>query len=250
MPLRSDFLAFACLLFAASACVGDQPTAAESETTGTSAPGENTSGTTGEAACIPGYEGCACAPEGACLSGLACYSNLCVDPGGDTSAGGSDDPPASTSSEATTTSGALDTSTGDASTGAASQDSSSSTTAPVPECLDGDNYCADNNFQTCVEGNWEVVTCQEQCALTGYDSPGCAGTDACTCEGFTDEVCSSAAYNLCICADLDYGIPCDQEQWGVFYDECFQMLNDYVECFYDFPIDTPDDCVPAETACL
>lgn len=246
MPTR---YLLACILL--SACGGDNAPAADDDTTSAMPPGDGTSttvdATTG--GCVAGYEGCPCAADGACLSGLACYSNLCVDPGIATSTSG---PDPTTGSEPGTTTRADDgtSSTGDGSPSTGSSEGSSSTTEATPECLEGDNYCAVDQFQTCVGGVWEQTSCEDHCLLSGYHSPGCASADACTCDGFADDVCQEAAYNLCICADLDYGIPCTQDQWNEFYDECFNMVNDYVLCFYDYPIVMATDCGPAEDACL
>lgn len=248
MPLSRHLLA--CILVMA-ACGGDSASVAEVtgdaesgvDTTSVPVPDDGTSTAGDTDVCHAGYEGCPCTPDGVCLSGLTCLSNLCVDPG-----------TAAETSAADTTTGTDDGTTtiadGTTTAGDASGDGSSSTTEPMPECLEADNYCADSQFQTCVGGFWQVSTCEEHCLLTGYHSTGCASSDACECEGFADEVCEEASYNLCICADLDYGIPCDQEQWNTFFDECFQELNEYVECFYDYPIDSADDCAPAEAACL
>lgn len=57
-------------------------------TTACGSPNENTAdpssstnepGTTSDDACTPGYEGCACV-DSACLAGLVCLSDLCVEP--------------------------------------------------------------------------------------------------------------------------------------------------------------------------
>lgn len=244
MPISRHLLA--CILVMA-ACGGDGAAAAEvtgdaeSGVDTTSAPPAGDGSSTGEhpAVCPPGYEGCACTSDGLCLSGLACLSNLCVDPGTAAETSAAD---ASTGNDAGTTTGADGTTT----TG----DESSSTTEPEPECLEADNYCADSQLQTCVGGFWQVSTCEEHCLLTGYHATGCENSDGCHCEGFADDVCEEASYNLCVCADLDFGLPCNQDQWNEFYDQCFQELNEYVECFYDYPITTPADCAPAEATCL
>jgi hypothetical protein len=235
-----------------AACGADDAPADDEDTTGVE-PGDESG------ACIPGYEGCACAPGDVCLGELACLSQICVDmgPSAETSTGGADTTPAeeSTGGEETSTSSPV---TADGST---SQESSttepastdeSSTTALEPVCFEGDNYCnaEDSMFMTCVEGQWQESTCVEQCALTGYGSPGCADTDGCLCEGFTDIACEEGSLGLCYCAEVDFAIPCTTEQWTEFYDQCIAGV-DYAVCFIDYPyIDGPPDCAAAEAACL
>lgn len=249
-PKSGRFLLTMLGLALLSGCGADDDPAQEGdEESGTEASAD-------DAVCTPGYEGCACAMD-TCLAGLQCLSGLCVDAGPlegtsedtapaeeSTEEGESSTSAPLTAGEESTTSGGEESTTSESST------EESSTTEPEPECLEGDNYCAEATFQTCVEGQWQVQTCQENCAPLGYDSPGCASTDACTCEGFTDPVCESGAYNLCICADIDFAIPCTDEQLHEFYDQCIQMANEYVECFADYPIDEVADCAPAENACL
>lgn len=194
--------------------------------------------TTDDAVCHAGYEKCPCL-DGLCLDGLVCLSDLCVQPAPEPSSEGGE--------ESSSTSASGD----DSSTGAGESSSEdSSTTMALEPCLDDDNYCDSGTLQTCDNGYWEYMPCPDWCALSGYDSPGCLTADACECEGYADPTCYDGAFNLCICADIDFNIPCTDEQLKIFYDECWTMANTYVECFSAYPIDEVADCAPAEAACL
>jgi hypothetical protein len=240
------------LILVLAACGGGEATA-----TGDTSSSDGT----GPSACTPGYEACACM-AGACLDGLVCLSDLCVAPvdvdtgPGESSGPGTTDTPTTATSDDGSSSTDAPSSTESSSTTAPSGDDESSsggsseTTMAPPECLEGDNYCLDAELQTCVGGVWQQSSCADACALTGYLSPGCASADACLCEGYADEVCYDGAYNLCICADIDFDIPCTDEQLQIFFDECIGEVNTYVECFADYPIDEVADCAPAEDACL
>lgn len=216
---------------------------ATGDTTSSETSSSGSVASTGETECYAGYERCPCM-DGLCLDGLVCLSDLCVQPAPETSStdGGESD---------TTSAVVGDDSTDSGSTGIETSSSEESgTTVIPPECLDDDNYCDDDTLQTCVDGFWQLTTCSDWCAQTGYESPGCATADGCLCEGYADDLCYDGAYNLCICADIDYAIPCTEEQLQIFYDECWTMANDYVACFSDFPIDEVADCAPAESVCL
>lgn len=243
---HSEYLLLSLVL---AACSGD-----ETPVVGDSSSGDGT----GPSACIPGYEACPCM-AGACLDGLVCLSELCVAPAdadtgpGESTGPSTTDATAGTSSDGSST-GAPSSTESSGTTAAlddeSSSDGSSETTVAPPECLEGDNYCGDAELQTCVDGVWQHSSCADVCALTGYMSPGCASADACLCEGYADEICYDGAYNLCICADIDFDIPCTDQQLQDFYDECIGQVNDYVLCFADYPIDEVADCAPAEDACL
>lgn len=207
--------------------------------------------------CTPGYEGCACTLEGVCLAGLTCASMLCVDLGAQESSTGA--PLDTTTSETTgttapvaessTSESAETESTSEVDVGSSSSEASG-TTEIEPVCPEGDNYCDMETamHQTCVDGQWQVASCVEHCNLVGYDSPGCANTDSCTCVGFIDDACADGALGLCYCADVVYGVPCDMNSWIDFYDECFLGTTEYAVCWIDYPYtgggydcDTPID---------
>lgn len=192
--------------------------------------------TTSDDVCHAGYEKCPCM-DGLCLDGLVCLSDLCVQPAIE---GSSEDGESSTST------------VGDSSSdGAGSSSDESSTTAVFDDCLDHDNYCDGNVLQVCDDGYWEYTTCDDVCAEDGYLSPGCATPDACLCEGYADATCDVGAWNLCVCAELDYDIPCTAAQQQEFYDECWTGAQAYVECFAaGGMIDEYADCAPLEDACL
>lgn len=252
MPTTSRFRPVLVLaLFAA--CGGDDDPAQGEDDSSTNASAD-------DGVCTPGYEGCACAMD-TCLAGLQCFSGLCVDAGPLETTNGEDTTPAEESSEddestsAPLTVGEESTTSSDeesTTTAVESSSEESTTTEPEPECLEGDNYCAEGEFQTCVEGQWQYSTCQEYCEPLGYDSPGCASTDGCTCEGFIDQPCADGSLGLCYCAEVDFAIPCTTEQWTEFYDQCIAEV-DYAVCFIDYPWtgDPADiDCAAAEAACL
>ena len=247
MPTR-PCMAGMLVLTCAIACGGDNATTLEEETTTGAATTTTTTTTTAntepiEEECTPGYEGCACAEGDLCLAGLSCLSQLCVDAG---------QPGTTTDAEGSTTSALTAEDSGSTTSSATTpsdESSSSETTAVEPECLEGDNYCADGEIQTCVDGFWDVRTCEEHCLLIGYHSPGCANADGCTCEGFADTPCENGSLGLCYCAEIDFGLLCDMEQWTEFYDQCIAGV-DYAVCFIDYPYDGGNiDCATAEAAC-
>jgi hypothetical protein len=226
-------------VLALAACGGG--TEAGDTTSDTSSGGAIAS--TGEAVCYLGYEKCPCM-DGLCLDGLVCLSDLCVQPAPETSS--------SEGGESSTTSAVVgDGSSDSSSTGIDASSSEESTTTVIPpECLDDDNYCDDDMLQTCVDGFWQLTTCSDWCAQTGYLSPGCDTADGCLCEGYADDTCYDGAYNICVCADIDFDIPCTDEQLQIFFDQCWTMENEFVECFSAYPIDEVADCAPAEAVCL
>jgi hypothetical protein len=211
--------------------------------------------------CILGHERCGCM-AGACLEGLVCLSDLCVAPAeaetstSDASTGidtvsdeSTSDPIDPTTDPGTTTDATEDTSTDDgAETSTDDGATESSTGDPEPACLHGDNYCDDGTFQTCTDdGQWEVSSCVEHCALLGYDSPGCASHDACNCEGFIDDFCYEALVTLCICYPAQF--ECDEEQAEEFYDLCIAG-NETLLCYGQFPYESQQaTCGPANAAC-
>lgn len=209
--------------------------------------------------CVLGHERCGCM-AGACLDGLVCLSDLCVTPAMAETTAAAESTGVDTLDDESTSDTPDDTSTTDDPTSAestgddASESSTddganeSSTGTPEPVCLQGDNYCDDNMFQTCTDdGQWEVSTCQERCALVGYDSPGCASHDACTCDGFIDDFCYGAVYTLCVCNSNIY--ECDNEQVYEFYDLCIQE-HEILVCFGGFPYVSQQTCGPANAACF
>ena len=229
------------LLLAACGDGGGSATgdATSGESTSSSDPSSTTAttSTTGEGECYAGYEKCPCM-EGLCLDGLVCLSDLCVQPAIEASSEDGE------SSSTTAIEGSSESSTDESSS------EESSTTVVPDNCLDEDNYCDDNILQTCDDGFWQYTSCSDWCALSGYMSPGCATPDSCLCDGYNDDFCYDGAYNLCVCADIDFDIPCTEEQLKIFYDQCWTMENDYVACFNAYPIDEVADCAPAEAACL
>jgi hypothetical protein len=177
--------------------------------------------------------------DGLCLDGLVCLSDLCVQPAIEASSEDGE------SSGTTAVEGSSESSTDESSS------EESSTTVVPDNCLDEDNYCDDNVLQVCDDGFWQYTTCADWCAMSGYMSPGCATPDACLCDGYADDFCYQGAYNICVCADVDFDIPCTDEQLKIFYDQCWTMENDYVACFnFGEQVDEVADCAPLEDACL
>lgn len=222
---------------------GDGSGAAAADTTAadtTSSSGTPATSSSGDAECYAGYEKCPCM-DGLCLDGLVCLSDLCVQPAIE---GSSEDGESSTTVAAE--------SSGDSSTAVDTGSSEESSTTVVPDgCLDDDNYCDDDTLQVCADGFWQYTSCSDWCAELGYLSPGCATADACLCDGFADEVCTVGAFNICVCAEADYDIPCTDEQMKEYYDQCWTMANTYVECFStDEQITMYAQCAPLEMACL
>jgi hypothetical protein len=193
-----------------------------------------------------------------CLGDLTCLSNLCVsvpsddttsaapvDTGDEESSGAQDDDESS--------SGALsvgedtgETTSDDAETSSGGEESS--TTEPEPECLEGDNYCAEAEHQTCVDGQWVTSTCEENCNLVGYHSTGCESADACLCDGFANDACFNGAAGYCLCDTFN---GCDDPWLYELYDFCIAG-EPILDCYATFlDPDTYDiDCAAAEAACL
>lgn len=250
--IRAITLASTLVLPFVSACDGESANANDDDT------GEPTEGSTDDAACAPGYEGCVCVEGGVCLDGLACLSNLCVQaPGDDTTT----DAPAETSGDDEESSeDDDDDETGDLSVGtestettspvsdeSSSGDEESSTTEPEPECLESDNYCVEGELQTCVEGQWQETTCVDHCLLTGYESQGCANADSCACSGFADDYCFYAAAAYCLCD----GSGCDDAWLTELFDICIAG-EPILDCYYPY-LDQDTyaiDCTAAANACL
>lgn len=97
------------------------------------------------AACNDGGEGCECAADTMCLSGLKCFSGLCVQPSATTTDPTSDPPPTTTAPDATTEAATTDPNPTAPTTGAPP----ATTTGPQTQCgdavIEGDETCEDGN---------------------------------------------------------------------------------------------------------
>ena len=209
----------------------------------------STSDGSSEGACIPGYEACACTPEGLCLMGLQCLSDLCVEmPAGDTSGA------AESTGAAASTTGTDDTTTAnDSSSSSSGGGESSSTGEPPPVCPDGDTFCAagTENLSTCVDGQWVESTCTEHCAALAYDQGTCddATQQGCICSEPNDADCSLGVAALCYCYEV-YGSSCDQDMQDTFYATCVDDSDPSVACFGAHVIQGGIDCEMAIADCL
>lgn len=213
------------------------------DTTGSDPSGaETTTGVADDGLCVPGYEGCPCFADERCISGLECLSNHCVFVPAPTPTTGDTTP----SDESTSTT--AEASSGDATDGTSS-DESSSTGIPAV-CVDDDTYCNDDDLQTCVEGQWEVATCEEACGLTGYSSGVCRDADSCLCAGHNDALCDTGTYNHCICIDVLYGeVSCDSMQAELEYEACFADTTPANVCWSTYSILAIEDCETAVAEC-
>ncbi|HWB79190.1 MAG TPA: hypothetical protein VG755_29720 [Nannocystaceae bacterium] len=186
--------------------------------------------------CVPGWEGCPCFEDARCIEGLMCLSNHCVLV------------PDAGSSEGDATDATTTESSGDP-TDASSSEESSSTGLP-DVCYDDDTYCDDDELQTCVDGQWVVVDCEDACALTGYSSAGCEQAEACSCDVHSDEVCDNAAYQHCICIDALYGVvSCTSAQLELEYQACFADTTPANTCWSQYDVQTIEDCEMAVAEC-
>lgn len=168
--------------------------------------------------CTPGTLGCAC-DGGACVDGLVCDAQICVDPP-NPSQGTTQEPPDSSSSSA-----------GDDTTTDAS--SSDATTSSEPECTKVD----DNVNAACVEADSSRPFCTDAGACIGcLDDAQCdAGT------GGLRPVCLDAGDKAGACVECDTANPVDAGQCSEGQSHC--NLDTY-EC---------EGCLEhsecAETAC-
>lgn len=192
--------------------------------------------TSADDVCVPGWEGCPCFEDERCIAGLLCLSNHCVLVP-DASSSGDDG-----TDEATTESSSDSTDAG------ASEDSSSTGLPDV--CYDDDTYCDDDELQTCVDGQWEIVDCDDVCESQGYTSDGCEQAESCSCGAHTDGVCDDAAYQHCICIDALYGeIPCSNEQLEMEYQACFADTTPANTCWSQYNVQIIEDCEMAVAEC-
>lgn len=210
------------------------------DATGVDATGVDATGVDGstsgvDGVCVPGWEGCPCFEDERCIEGLMCLSNHCVLV------------PDASSSEGDTADEATTESSGDA-TDASSSDESSTGLPDV--CYDDDTYCDDDELQTCVDGQWEIVDCEDMCAGTGYSSAGCEQAETCTCDVHSDAVCDNAAYQHCLCIDALYGeVLCSPEQLEMEYQACFADTTPANTCWSQYNVQLIEDCEMAVAEC-
>lgn len=215
----------------------------DSETTGGPATSLDATGveasTGADGQCVPGWEGCPCFEDERCISGLMCLSNHCVlVPDASSSEG-------DTAHEATT-----DTTESSGDTTDASSSEESSSTGVPDVCYADDTYCDDDELQSCVDGQWEVVGCEDACALIGYASLGCDQRDSCLCSGHIDTTCDNAAYNHCVCIEALYGeITCTTDQMEMEYQACAVDETPSNTCWSTSDINTVEDCQLAVMEC-
>lgn len=201
--------------------------------------------TSGAPSCIPGYEGCPCM-DGACLQGLSCFSDLCVDVGGESSVDPeSSGAPAESSSSEAESSEAESSSTGDASS------SESSSTMVEPACTDGEVSCESGTLTTCVDETPAEQSCDDFCAPSGFTSSGCEDVDSCLCDGYLDASCQLGASAYCYCYEWAGAGTCTTADYNDLYGTCFDGSEPAVECFGDY-VDGGGqiDCNTAISACL
>ncbi|MBK8235598.1 MAG: hypothetical protein IPK74_08595 [Deltaproteobacteria bacterium] len=207
------------------------------ETTGPASTGPDVPASTGDAPCYPGYEGCACTPEGACLQGLQCLSDLCVE----LSEGSS-----STTVVDDTTTGTA----GDSSSSGASESSSSTGPEPCnadpPQCEAGGS-----TLRTCVDGSWVESDCEDECAPMAYGAGTCDAMTAqsCACSEPTDDACWLSAEALCVCYQ-QYGSVCGTSERDAFYASCVSGKDPTIACFGDHVVNGIVDCPTAIDDCL
>lgn len=209
------------------------------DTTGPATTGPEVPASTGDAPCYPGYEGCACTPEGSCLQGLQCLSDLCVEtPAGSSSTTAVDDTSTTTAA------------TGDSSSSGAHD--SSSSTGPEP-CYADPPQCeaGGSTLRTCVGGSWVESDCEDECATMAYGAGTCdAMTEqSCACSEPTDDACWQSAAALCICYE-EYGSACPMSQADEFYASCVSGEDPSIACFGAHVVNGSIDCAMAIDDCF
>lgn len=210
-------------------------TATAGDTTGASTEAESTGApattgapeTTGAPACTPGYEGCPCM-DGVCLQGLSCFSDLCVDVGGETSV----DPESSGAPAESSSSqdGGPESSTSTA----AESSSESSSTMLEPACTDGEVTCEGATLTTCVDETPTDESCDDVCAATGFTSSGCADAESCACDGYLDGTCELGTSGYCYCLEQQGGGVCDTALFDMVYGLCFDGSEPGVACLASY----------------
>lgn len=232
-----------------TAC-GDAPANDEGTT------GVDADSSTGEPSCTPGYEGCPCA-DGVCLAGLSCFSDFCVmadDPDTASASSGSVDPddgttamPGTEDAEGSSSDDAIGP---EGTTDGESSDAESSTTAPPIECTPEETACADETYQTCVDGAWQDAACDDVCAATGYASSGCADDVSCLCDEPTDTNCQNGAAGYCFCVEEAGAGTCTEDDYVGFYEGCFDGTVPEIDCFGGYVMNGQIDCQAAIDGCL
>lgn len=227
-----------CAAPATATTEGSTGTGTGGSSTGAESSGPQLPTGTGEAPCYAGYEGCACTPEGLCLEGLQCLSDLCVE-----------------AVDGTTSTGAAESSTSTSSTGDGSSSGigeSSSSTGPEP-CDTDVPVCemGGSTLRTCVDGAWVESDCTDECAAMAYDSGTCDATteQSCACVGPNDDACWLGALALCYCYQ-EYGEVCGDPELAVFYGNCVTDTDPSVACFGEHVVNGTIDCEVAINDCF
>lgn len=209
---------------------------------GSSSSSTTTTATTGPE-CTPGTEGCAC-DEGACEGELQCYSEICVMLPTESSSSGGVETSSSSAAE----------SSSESSSGAA-ESSSTGVEQPVACEEEGNHVCHGGVLDVCTDGYLVTQSCDDQCAETGYLSPGCADGNACQCDGFLDAACETIVSSYCGCYLMLYGADCSEGQFTNLYDRCYDpeldpYTYDAIVCIDALPHDTAAECQNAIDSCL
>ena len=206
--------------------------------------------TTGGEICYAGHESCPCTPEGLCLTGLECLSNVCVvRPDGSSS--GTPEP-----EESSGTTMALDGST--SSTAVSSEESGESssgsgTTIIPPECEGETVQCVarGDTLQTCVDGSWVDTSCTDSCTAVGWSTGTCNPETEldCTCDGYADAECEAGMVTYCYCYAVFTGEECPASDQENLYLSCFDGTAPEVGCFASY-YGAAIDCDAAVNGCL
>ncbi|MEZ4382271.1 MAG: VCBS repeat-containing protein [Nannocystaceae bacterium] len=202
-PPLSAPLALAGLFACVSACADDPQESASASAS------DSGSGTT--QACVDGYEGCPCTPEGLCLGDLVCAAQGCVAPGGTGGASESD----SGSMSASEGSGSSDaTSTGDvtASTGDASTDATESASGTT----DSDTATTGGSDSDTTDSDSDSMTSDSDSGTSDSDSTT-GDSDSTTSDGSTSDSSGgtdSTGGGVCGDGVVDGDEACDGDDLG------------------------------------
>jgi hypothetical protein len=223
-------------------CGGAGTPSADSET-GTTAP-ESTGPT-----CTPGTEGCPC-DQGSCAGELVCMADECVAVADVDTSSTTIDGSSEAGSTESSSSGEHDSSDATSSDSGSSSSGESSTTEAMPICLEWDRVCVDGVQSTCLNGEWQDVTCNDVCGPFGFTSSGCeaVGND-CLCDTPDDPLCEQGAAAWCTCLDFYTDQVCSTEQFNEYFGECFDGSAPHIACVVPYFVNGQIDCDAALDVC-
>ena len=190
--------------------------------------GDNTAGTADTGTCPVGSVTCPCTSGGACDSGLVCLSNLCVDPGSDTTQGSS---PTTTATTTTAGPGSESQSASEAST-----TGTTSTTSPTNSSSGDEGPKLDVGVDTTT--GLPVEGCRKIDMLFVLDGSGSMIEERqalSAVNAFTDIVTTLANLN----GEIDYriAVTTDNDDGFVNPNNCWDQPNKWIDSVGNTPPD-------------